>query len=71
MTGITNAIVVNLGGSDDDNNNEEEDMGKSNANNVPAQTNDAMGNSNNEQDNGENIIGKRCCLQRSNGEEKM
>jgi hypothetical protein len=29
LTGITNTIVVNLGGSNDDNKNEEEDMGKS------------------------------------------
>jgi hypothetical protein len=59
LTGITNTIVVNLGGSDDDNNNEEEDMGKSNTNNVPAQTNNAMGNKNNKQDVGGNIIGNK------------
>ncbi len=29
LTGITNTIVVNLGGSNDGNKNEEEDMGKS------------------------------------------
>ncbi len=56
LTEITNTIVVNVGGSDDDNNNEEEDMGKTDANNVPAQTNDAMGNKNNKQDVGGNII---------------
>jgi hypothetical protein len=57
LTGISNIIMVNLGGSNDDNNNEEEDMGKSDANNVPAQTNDAMGNKNNKEDVGGNIIG--------------
>jgi hypothetical protein len=59
LTGITNTIVVNLGGSNDDKNNEEEDMGKSNANNVPAKTNNAMGNNNKEQDVGRNIIGNK------------
>jgi hypothetical protein len=56
LTGITNTIMVNLGGSNDDNNNEEEDMQKINANKVPAQTNDSMGNNDNEQDVGGNII---------------
>jgi hypothetical protein len=56
LTGISNTIVVNLGGSNDDTNNEEEDMGKSDANNNPAQTNDAIGNKNNKQDVGGNII---------------
>ncbi len=46
MTGITNTIVVNLGGSDDDRNNEEDEIGQSNAHNVPAQTNNAMKNNN-------------------------
>jgi hypothetical protein len=55
LTGVTNTIVVNLGGCNDDNNNEEEDMGRSNANNMPAQTNNAMENKNNEQDVGGNI----------------
>jgi hypothetical protein len=59
LTGITNTIVVNLGGSDDDRNNEEEDMWKSNANNVPAQANNAMENSNNKQNVGRNIIGNK------------
>ncbi len=59
LTGISNTIVVNLGGSNDDNNYEEEDMGKSDANNMPAQTNDAMGNKNNKQDVGGNIIGNK------------
>jgi hypothetical protein len=59
LTGITNTIVVNLGGSNDDNNNKEEDMGKSDAKNLPAQTNNAMGNKNNEQDVGGNIIGNK------------
>ncbi len=59
MTEISNTIMVNLGGSDDDNKNEEEDMGKIKANNVPAQTNDAMGNKNNKQDVGGNIIGNK------------
>ncbi len=58
-TGISNTIMVNLGGSNDDNNNEDENMGKSGTNNVPAQTNDAMGNKNNEQDVGGNIIGNK------------
>jgi hypothetical protein len=43
LTGISNTIVVKLEGSNDDNNNEVEDMGKSDTNNVPAQTNDALG----------------------------
>jgi hypothetical protein len=47
LTGMSNTIVVNLGGSNDDNNYEEEDMGKSDANNMPAQTNNAMGKKNN------------------------
>ncbi len=51
--------MVNLGGSDDNNKNEDEDMGKSNANNMLAQSNDAMGNKNNEHDVGGNIIGKK------------
>ncbi len=59
LTGISNTILVNLGGSNDDNNNEEEDMGKSIANNVPAQTNNAMGNKNNKQDVGGNSIGNK------------
>jgi hypothetical protein len=59
LTEISNTIMVNLGGSDDDNKNEEEDMGKIKANNVPAQTNDAMGNKNNKQDVGGNIIGNK------------
>jgi len=42
LTGITNTTVVNLGGSNDDRNDEEDKMGQSNANNVPAQTNNAM-----------------------------
>ncbi len=48
LTGITNTIMVNLGGSDDDRNDEVDKMGQSNANNVPAQTNDAMDNNNNQ-----------------------
>jgi hypothetical protein len=48
--------MVNLQGSNDDRNNEEEDMGKSNANNVPAQTNNAMENNNNKHNVGGNII---------------
>jgi hypothetical protein len=56
LTGITNTIVVNLGGSDDDSNNEEDKMGQSNANKVPAQTNEAMENNNKEQNVGGNII---------------
>jgi hypothetical protein len=59
LTGITNTIVVNLGGSDVDRNNEEEGMGKSDANNVPAQTNNAMENNNNKQNVGGNIIGNK------------
>ncbi len=59
LTGITNTIVVNLGGSNDDRNNKEEDMGKSNANNVPTQTNNAMENNNNKQNVGGNIIGNK------------
>jgi hypothetical protein len=51
--------MVNLGRTDDDNNNEEEDMEKSNTNSMPAQTNNAMGNKNNEQDVGGNIIGNK------------
>ncbi len=34
-------------------------MQKSDANKVPAQTNDSMGNNNNEQDVGGNIIGNK------------
>jgi hypothetical protein len=48
--------VVNLGGSNDDRNNEEGDMGKSDANIVPAQTNNATENNNNKQNVGRNII---------------
>jgi hypothetical protein len=59
LTGITNPIVVNLGGSNDDRNNEEDKMGQSNTNNMPAQTNDAMENNNNEQNVGGNIIGNK------------
>jgi hypothetical protein len=59
LTGITNTIVVNLGGRDDDNKNEEEDMGKSKANNMPAQSNDTIGNKNDKQDVGENIFGNK------------
>ncbi len=59
LTGITNTIVVNLGGSNDDRNNEEDKMGQSNTNNVPAQTNDAMDNNNNKQNLGGNIIGNK------------
>ncbi len=62
LTGITNTIVVNLGGSDYNNKNEEENMRKNKANNVPAQSNNAMGNKNNKQDVGENIIGKKKVL---------
>jgi hypothetical protein len=36
LTGITNTIMVNLGGSDDDRNNQEDEMGQSNAQNMPA-----------------------------------
>jgi hypothetical protein len=56
---ITNTIMVNLRGSNDDRKNEEDEMGQSNANNVPAQTNDAMENNNNEQNVGGNIIGNK------------
>ncbi len=59
LTGITNTIVVNLGGGNDDRNDEEEKMGQSNANNVPAQTNDAMDNNNNQQNVGGSIIGNK------------
>jgi hypothetical protein len=59
LTGITNTIVVNLGGSNDDRNSEEEDVGERDANNVPAQTNDAMESNNNEQNVGGNIIGNK------------
>ncbi len=58
LTGITNTILVNLGGSNDDNKNKEEDMQKSSANDVPAQSKDAIGNkyNNDEEDDGANII---------------
>ncbi len=59
LTGITNTIVVNLGGSDDDRNDQEDKMGQSNANNMPVQTNDAMDNNNNQQNVGGNIIGNK------------
>jgi hypothetical protein len=59
LTGITNTIMVNLGGSNDDRNNEEDKMGQSNANNVAAQTNDTMENNNNNQNVGGNIIGNK------------
>jgi hypothetical protein len=61
LTGISNTIVVNLGGSDDDNKNEEEDIGKSLTKDVPTQRKDAMGNkyNNGEEDNGANIIGNK------------
>ena len=50
--------MVNLGGSNDDNKNKEEDMQKSSANDVPAQSKDAIGNkyNNDEEDDGANII---------------
>jgi hypothetical protein len=50
---------VNLGGSDDARNNQEEKMGQSNANNMPAQTNDAMDSNNNQQNVGGNISGNK------------
>ncbi len=50
--------MVYLGGSDNDNKVEEDDMQKSLANNVSAQSKDAMGNkyNNSEEDDGANII---------------
>ncbi len=59
LTGITNTILVNLGGSDDDRNDDEGKMGQSNAYYVPAQTNDAMDNNNNQQNVGGNISGNK------------
>jgi hypothetical protein len=58
LTGISNTIVVNLGGSNDDNNNGEDDMQKSLVNNVPVLRKEAMGNKDNdhEEDDGANII---------------
>ncbi len=70
LTGITNTMVVNLGGSNDDRNIEEDKMGLSNANNVPAQTNDAMENNNNKQNVGGNIIGNKECIVRREAMEK-
>ncbi len=51
--------MVNLGGSDDDRNDEKDKMGQSNANNMPAQTNNAMDNNNNKKNVGGNIIGNK------------
>ncbi len=59
LTGITNTIVVNLGGSNDDRNDQEDKMGQSNANNMPAQTNNAIDNNNNQQNVGGNISGNK------------
>ncbi len=58
MTGISNTIVVNLGGSNNDNNNEEDNMQKSLMNNASALHKEAIGNkdNNNEEDDGVNII---------------
>ncbi len=59
LTEITNTIMVNLGRSNDDRNNQEDEMGQSNANNMPAQTNDDMDNNNNQQNVGGNISGNK------------
>jgi hypothetical protein len=59
LTGITNTIVVNLGGSNDDRNDQEDKMGQSNAKNMPAQTNNVMDNNNNQQNVGGNISGNK------------
>jgi hypothetical protein len=70
LTGITNTIVVNLGGSNDDRNNQEDKMGQSNANNMPAQTNNAMDNNNNQQNAGGNISGNKEGMVRREAMEK-
>jgi hypothetical protein len=58
LTGVSNTIMVNLGGSNNDNNNEKDDMQKSLANNVPVLRKEAMGNNYNkvEEGDGANII---------------
>ncbi len=73
MTGISNTIMVNLGGSNNDNTNEEDDMQKSLANNVPALRKEAMGNkdNNDEEDDGANIIvNKEAALRKEAMEKK-
>ncbi len=59
LTRITNTIVVDLGGSNDDRNNQEDKIGQSNANNMPAQTNDAMDNNSNQQNVDGNTSGNK------------
>jgi hypothetical protein len=70
LTGITNTIMANLGGSNDDRNNEEDKIGQSNANNLPSQINNAMENNNNEQNVGGNIIGNKEGIVRREAMEK-
>jgi hypothetical protein len=63
LTGITNTIVVNLGGSNNISNDEDDRMG---------QKNTLMDNNKIQQSEGVNYSGnKEDCAQRSNGDEKL